>query len=199
MPELLRAPSAVDVPAFVEAMVAAFADDPLYRWLHPDPAARAEAMRATFALVLAAGLARGRVDADPARTAVAVWTPPGVELLDDAGREGFLAILRTHAAPRVADALAGMAALGAHRPAAPHWALHNVAVAPAAQGAGAGTRLLRAGLDRADADGVAAHLDSSSARNVPFYERLGFAVVAGVPLSGGGPVMRAMVRPARAV
>jgi ribosomal protein S18 acetylase RimI-like enzyme len=195
MPDLLRTPPAVDVPACVETMAAAFAGDPLYRWLHPDRAGRERAMRATFTLVLRAGLARGRVDADPAGTAVAVWTPPGAELLDEAGREDFLAILRLDAAPRMADALAGMAALEAHRPAAAHWALHSVAVAPAAQGAGAGTRLLRAGLARADADGVAAHLDSSSARNVPFYERLGFAVVAEEPVPGGGPVMRAMVRP----
>jgi GNAT superfamily N-acetyltransferase len=191
----LRAPSTVDVPACVGTMAAAFAGDPLYRWLHPDPGARAEAMRATFTLVLAAGLARGQVDVGPAATAVAVWTPPGVELLDEAGRERFLAILRIHAAPRMPGALAGMAALAAHRPAVAHWALHSAAVTPSAQGAGAGTRLLRAALERADADGAPAHLESSSARNVPFYERLGFAVVADVPLAGRGPVMRAMVRP----
>ncbi len=88
-----RAPSTVDVPACVETMAAGFAGDPLCRWLHPDPGARAEAMRATFTLVLSAGLARGQVDVGPAGTAVAVWTPPGVELLDEPGRERFLAIL----------------------------------------------------------------------------------------------------------
>ncbi len=188
-------PGPADVPVLVATMGSAFADDPLYRWLHPRPERRAVALRETFALTVEAGLARGRVHASPDRSAVAVWTAPGAELLDAQDAERFLALLRRHAGVRVHDAAAGMAALAAHRPREPHWALHTVAVRSEAQGRGAGRRLLEPVLARCDADGVPAHLDSSSPRNVPFYERLGFRVVAEVPVPGGGPVMRAMVRP----
>ena len=50
---------------------------------------------------------------------------------------------------------------------------------------------------RCDADGIVASLDSSTSRNVPFYEGLGFEVVAEVVTPGGGPIMRPMHRQPR--
>ena len=54
----------------------------------------------------------------------------------------------------------------------------TVAVTPKAQGRGVGSALLRALLARWDAGGGGAlALDTQRARNVPFYERLGFRVI----------------------
>ncbi len=72
--------------------------------------------------------------------------------------------------------------------------LHNVVVRADAQSRGAGTALLEPVLARCDRDGAVAFLDSSNARNVAFYERLGFGVVAETRLPAGGPVMRSMLR-----
>ena len=38
------------MPRLIETLVAAFTDDPLYRWLYPDPTARADALWYTFAV-----------------------------------------------------------------------------------------------------------------------------------------------------
>nr|WP_250649335.1 MULTISPECIES: GNAT family N-acetyltransferase [unclassified Actinomyces] len=85
----------------------------------------------------------------------------------------------------------------AARPPEPHWYLHMVAVAARARGTGTGTALLRHGLERVDAQGVAAHLESTTPGSRRLYERLGFAlrtVLDHEPL----PVYWAMTRAARA-
>ena len=92
--------------------------------------------------------------------------------------------------------LADAAQCEAHRPAEPHWYLYMVAVAPAARGRGIGGRLLGHGLRRVDAEGLPAHLESTTPGSRRLYERFGFRQVA--ELAGSGlPVYWAMTRPAR--
>ena len=70
-----------------------------------------------------------------------------------------------------------------------------IAVVPLARGMGTGSTLLRRGLDRVDADGMAAHLESTTPGSRRLYERLGFkrvAVLDAPPL----PAYWAMTRPA---
>jgi GNAT superfamily N-acetyltransferase len=179
----------------VETMVAAFAGDPLYAWLQPDPLRRAALLREVLAFVLALGLEHGEVHTTAARDAVAVWTEPGVALVGDAAAERYLDLLREHVGEeRLGDLVAGMTAVDRHRPAAPHRTLHSVAVHPGTQGAGVGSALLRPMLERCDAEGVGVYLDSSCSRNLPFYARLGFRVVSEERLPDGGPVMRTLLR-----
>ena len=84
----------------------------------------------------------------------------------------------------------------AHRPAEPHWYLYMVAVAPAARGRGIGGRLLGHGLKRVDAEGLPAHLESTTPGSRRLYERFGFRQVA--ELAGSGlPVYWAMTRSQR--
>jgi GNAT superfamily N-acetyltransferase len=58
------------------------------------------------------------------------------------------------------------------------WYLSIVGVAPGAQGKGVGRRLIEATLVEADQVGAPTFLETFSLRNVGFYERLGFSVVA---------------------
>ncbi|MFH8503582.1 GNAT family N-acetyltransferase [Streptomyces flaveolus] len=70
----------------------------------------------------------------------------------------------------------------------------TVGVAPEAQGRGRGTAVLRPGLEAAEAAGFPAFLKTPDARNVRFYERLGFTMTAEVPLPDGGPLTWCMTR-----
>ncbi|MDU0349421.1 GNAT family N-acetyltransferase [Actinomyces sp. MRS3W] len=84
----------------------------------------------------------------------------------------------------------------AAQPHDPHWYLYMLAVASQARGSGTGTALLRHGLERVDADGVAAHLESTSPASRRLYEREGFTLTATLdapPL----PIYWAMTRPAQ--
>jgi ribosomal protein S18 acetylase RimI-like enzyme len=72
-------------------------------------------------------------------------------------------------------------------PEEPLWHLDAVGVEPASRGAGVGTALIRHGLEMARADDRGAFLETSTARNVPYYERLDFRVVEDVDAPDGGP------------
>jgi ribosomal protein S18 acetylase RimI-like enzyme len=67
----------------------------------------------------------------------------------------------------------------------PHWYLAILGTEPAAQGRGIGSALLRPVLDRCDADGVGAYLESSKERNIAFYARHGFRVTGELKLPRG--------------
>ncbi len=72
-----------------------------------------------------------------------------------------------------------------HHPAEPHWYLMTLGTDPAAQGRGLGPALVRAGLERCDADGLPAYLESGSAANISFYEGLGFRLLGEVRVPDG--------------
>ena len=83
----------------------------------------------------------------------------------------------------------------AQRPTEPHWYAYMIAVAPEARGTGTGTALFRHGLERVDADGLPAHLESTTPASKRLYQRLGYREVAELS-SPPLPTYWAMTRPA---
>jgi ribosomal protein S18 acetylase RimI-like enzyme len=61
-------------------------------------------------------------------------------------------------------------------PAQPHWYLYMLGVEPRAHGRGFGGALLRHLSERADRDGVPAHLETDRPENVGLYQRFGYVV-----------------------
>ena len=181
--------------AVLDTLVAGFLDDPLYRWLYPDPATRPDALHANLALTLESGHEVGHVALAPDAGGVAIWTDPGVPLLADPSP--FVALLERWAPDRMDAALAGMEACAMQAPDGAA-TLHVIAVHPSARGQGVGARLLQPWLGHLDAEGWVGYLESSNQRNLSFYERVGFEMVAEVAVPDGGPVMRPMVRRAGA-
>jgi GNAT superfamily N-acetyltransferase len=192
-------PGAVDAVAAVLAR--SFHDDPQMAFLLPDGATRTEDLTAMFAAILEAGTRRGHTlavhDDDGTPVAGTIWSPPGTRPLDAA--EGEVVV-----APVVArygdDGLLRLGALAeatdAHHPAEPHHYLFIAGVDPAQQGRGLGAVALAPTLALCDATGSNAYLESSNPRNVPFYERHGFAVVSEFH-ADGGPLFTGMWRDAR--
>ncbi|GAA3783248.1 GNAT family N-acetyltransferase [Micrococcus endophyticus] len=86
-------------------------------------------------------------------------------------------------------------ALEARHPAEPHWYLGLLTVAPDAQVGGVGSALVRAGLARADADGLPAYLECERHREA-YYARFGVARTPTVEIDDGAPAHLGMWRPA---
>jgi ribosomal protein S18 acetylase RimI-like enzyme len=174
----------------LDLFVAAFANDPFYRWMQPDDDAWPTFARAWFGFATDVFL---RADMSTITDhAVAIWIPPGVEPLtaDDVARGR--AVLDEHLGPRADEVFAGIMATRGHEPAEPHTSLQYIAVAPSHQGLGLGGQLLRQVLD--DLEGPA-YLVSTNPANESFYKRHGFEVTATLSQSNV-PTSHAMVRPA---
>ncbi|MEM9489690.1 MAG: GNAT family N-acetyltransferase [Myxococcota bacterium] len=78
----------------------------------------------------------------------------------------------------------------------PHYYLLAIGVRRVHKGRGVGSALLRHILDRADDERVAAYLENSNEKNLPLYQRYGFAVIGVENLPDGGPPLWFMRRPA---
>lgn len=178
-------PTTAEIDTLVDTMVSGFVYDPLYAWLHPDAQLRPTRRRSGFELMLRRGLEHGVVHHTPDLDAVAIWSPPLRPILDDADLEAWLDQLRHETGPRFDAAVEGMAACADHEPDGPHWTLHSIVVDADRQGLGLGTSPLRRALDVVDESRLPAYLESSNARNVSTYERVGFPVIGEVHLRGG--------------
>ncbi|WP_030571183.1 GNAT family N-acetyltransferase [Streptomyces aureocirculatus] len=191
---LVRPATEQDSPAAVRTLTQAFADYPFTRHVVAAEGHAERVGRLQELFLTRIGLPYGRVWVTDDARAVAVWTTPE----QDPG-PGFaevgprLAELAGERAPAFASA---EQALGPHRPTEPVWFLATIGVAPDAQGQGLGRAVLAPGLDAADRAGHAAFLETSSERNVSFYERLGFVVTADIELPDGGPRTWCMLRAA---
>jgi ribosomal protein S18 acetylase RimI-like enzyme len=75
----------------------------------------------------------------------------------------------------------------------PIWYLSGIGVAPALQGRGIGTALMRPGLEGAERDGLPCYLETATEANVDWYRRFGFEVT-GRGRVPGGPVFWGMIR-----
>jgi GNAT superfamily N-acetyltransferase len=174
----------------IATLTLAFVEDAANRWCWPDAdeylAAFPEFVRAlggrAFAAQTAFEIAEG--------AGAALWLPPGVEPEEVA----LVSLIErtVHASRR--DALyAIVEQMGRCHPTFPHWYLPFVGVEPIHQGRGLGAELLRPILQRCDAEGLPAYLESSDASNIAFYERLGFRSVGRIQ-AGTSPVIVPMLR-----
>jgi GNAT superfamily N-acetyltransferase len=141
-------------------------DDPIFQWAFGGVAAADDI--AEFAATLYAPLTElGMVWLAGNDTGVAVWVPPGSQVAVDSSEEAWAWIESFVPSDT--------------------WYLEVLSVDPEAQGAGIGGALVRHGLDLAAAEGAGVFLETSVARNVPYYERFGFVVVAEEDMPRNGP------------
>jgi ribosomal protein S18 acetylase RimI-like enzyme len=196
----IRTARPADLDGVTRVLAEAFAEDPVLAGFVPAGPRQPARLALLFAALLRSGpLPAGTVDvAVDARGGIlgaAVWEAPGGIPAHRTLRQAptFLLALGVVGSLRAAVRLR---TLDRARPGLPHWRLAEVGVSAAARGLGVGSALLAHGLARVDADGSAAYLESSTARNRALYLRNGFAELGELTgLAGSRPV--AMWRAAR--
>jgi len=182
-----------DLPGLVVTCAAAFSDDSMIRWPMPDatPAMLQELFRVILTPYLECGVLWKIHGCDGG----AAWLSPGVTGRFDEIEQSARAAINLLTDDGGARYAAFWDWLGAHLPREPCWFLDLVAVAPAAQGQGLGRALVTHGLNLARADGCPAFLETSTPRNVPFYQSLGFQIADKQQAPDGGPVIWFMQTP----
>jgi len=196
--EVLVARAGRDEAALVgEILADAFGGDPVGSWISPDP----EYPRWGWPLLVPFLLPHDEVYVAGNGMGAAIWIPPGDNLdirpspsvlWDYWRRFGLRAIIRFFRL---------MLAMEKHHPKEPHYYLFAIGVRPEAKGRGIGSALLEPVLRQCDSRKVAAYLENSNLRNLPFYQRHGFEVRSEITLPHNGPKLWLMYReprPARA-
>lgn len=168
------------------SVVAAFAVDPLLRWIWPEDERYAECAPAFFGLLLDLRRQGGEVWAARGGAAVAMWDPPG-GLYAASAEDPWPGLQGTFTDTERARWAAFDAAMAVPPGVPAYWYLGVLATHPDQQGQGIGSAVLAPVLGAADRTGTPAWLETMSERNVGFYARLGFAVACEVDLPDGGP------------
>jgi ribosomal protein S18 acetylase RimI-like enzyme len=194
----VRACRREDRRAATAVLVEALRDDP--GWVHivPEPGQRRRALRALVDVAVADAGVHARVAVqDGEVVGAAVWQPPGRYPMSTwrqlRSLPRMLPLARLGARARAVQRFGG--ALDGLFPAHPVRYLQILGVAPAAQGRGAGSRLMAEGCATADRAGEAIYLETGKPANVAYYEARGFTVLADGPVFPGGPPMWRMERP----
>ena len=188
---LIREATELEVDATIHALVLGFVTDPVARWCWAEPLAYVRGM-AAFALAYGGrGFEHRTVYVCEGFAGAALWLPPGVH----PDEEALEAVVSDTIDPtRQEDLVSALEKLEMYHPTDPHWFLPLIAVDVVHQGQGLGGMLMKHALQRCDADGTPAYLESSNPTNITLYERHGFEVVGEVR-QGDCPVFTAMVRP----
>ncbi len=203
----IRRATTKDLTQLCTTAVRAFATDPVMRWLYPDDeeyfAPGGEALRPA----MVDWLEYNEVYCTDDVAALAVWIQPGRPGADETERPPPPPEL--HARFEIIGPL-----MAAHTPAEEHWYLQLLATHPDWQRQGLGAALMAAMFERADAEGIACHLETETVVNVAYYRRHGFEVHGEFDIPTGehphrfssygadpddevGPHMWAMLRPPR--
>ncbi|MBP2385883.1 GNAT family N-acetyltransferase [Paeniglutamicibacter kerguelensis] len=180
----VRLATSSDLDAAALVLAAAFDTYPWTRWAIPADG-YAERLEEVQRLYLNHALNHGIVVVDEQIRAVAAFLPPDAPAPNEHTQQRVGAL---HG-PRLA------ALIGLSLPQVPagSWTLETVGVNPSLQGAGLGTAVVAAGLAIIDRQGGAVALETSDARNVCLYQRLGFTTAATTTVPEG-PIVYSMNR-----
>jgi ribosomal protein S18 acetylase RimI-like enzyme len=186
-----------DLDEVARTLCDAFAVDPHLGWFMRDDAKRDAARLAFFRLLIKEGAAVARIDRPASGGAAAVWMP--FEWLGPQPATTELRLLPTllnaTGLARFGRLLAIRLDMDRHHPMdRRHAYLWFLGVAPAAQGRGIGSALLRAATQRLDAEGLPAYLETGATRNVALYQRHGFTVLSEHKARADAPPMWSMWR-----
>ncbi|NDD97566.1 MAG: GNAT family N-acetyltransferase [Actinobacteria bacterium] len=184
-----------DLPAVSRTLAKAFVDDPLIRHLLGGTYDHRRA-ELSFRMLATSMLRHGTVLCTEDRSAAALWAHV------DAWKVPITEVVRqvpvvVRAYRRhVFRALGVLNRMERCHPHEPHYYLEVIGTDPVAQGRGYGASLIQPMLDKADAEGVGAYLESSRDINVPYYRKFGFEVVGEIH-HRNGPMMWPMWRDPR--
>jgi ribosomal protein S18 acetylase RimI-like enzyme len=187
-----------DAAEVARSLSDAFAVDPHLDWFMRADAGRDAARLAFFQMLVAQqGLPQGRIDRPASGGAAAIWLPfdklGPTPILDEL--RALPVLLRATGFARFGRILAIQSDMAKHHPMdRPHAYLWFLGVAPAAQGRGVGSALLRAANARLDAESLPAYLETGTTRNVALYERHGYQVLSQHKARADAPPMWSMWR-----
>lgn len=176
-------------PQYARLLTEAFEDDPLYLKVFQDQKRRSRALAWMHGRVLRYCSLYGLAYTLPDAEGVACWLSPGqTEIgMGRIVRSGLVAmpLVFGPAAYRRFDYYMDYSgSLRKEHAPESYWYLWVLGVAPHLRGRGLGGRLIRPVLDEADSSGQTCYLETEDEKNVRFYARHGFKIIAEATVPG---------------
>lgn len=177
--------SVEDRDSSIKTLTLAFSADPFVRFFYPNPVSYF-AHFPNFAEALGGkAFTRGSAFHCGEYLGTALWLPPGT-FPDE--KDVFEHFGRTLDAPNTKTAFAALNQMGKYQPDKPHWYLAFIGVDVSHQGQGIGSKLLKPMIDKFDREECLAYLESTTAANIPLYERFGFKLVGRIEVDDCPPL-----------
>jgi ribosomal protein S18 acetylase RimI-like enzyme len=185
------------IRAVADAVARGFQDNEIWSWVIPDDRRRARLLPRVYrARIRHLYLPRGVAYTTPDAVGGALWIPPGQpkRTLRDSTAEALalfpgIGIAGARRGSRMDELM------DSHKPGEPHWYLEVLSIDPDHQRKGHGTTLITPALERADADGVPAYLETNRESNLPYYRRFGFELTEKVSLPDSPPLWMMLREP----
>ena len=192
LPDGQRRAGSADWRIVGDITAAAFAEDPVNRYVFGNARAIRSCMRILAREVyvpLGHSFLHGRKGAT-------MWLPPGkTPGFGGLAQLKFAVAMARFAVKGALKRAMGLSAqMAEHHPKAPHVYLFTIGAIPAARGQGVGKALLAPVLAACDRDRIPVYLENSNPANGGFYRAHGFETVATFHVGGDGPVMEPMWR-----
>ncbi len=175
----------------VQALGAAFAQDPLILWMSSHP----EYPYTAFDQVIDPYLHTGASWILDNGAGALLGAPPGMpKPKADIGPSLIWLLLRNYGLRTLVRGVWYELYSATFPPKMRHYYVYAIGVRPEFQGQGLGGRLMQPILGLADAEGVPVYLESANERNLSFYLRLGFRIVRETRVPLRGPRLWLMLR-----
>jgi GNAT superfamily N-acetyltransferase len=186
----IRTATIADQKYIIASLVLAFSNDPVARWMYPDPYQYLTHFPRFVQTFGGKAFTQETTYCIDGYTGAALWFSPGIE--PDVEPVVELIEQSVFESDRM-DVFAVFEQMGHYHLKEPHWYLLIVGVEPTQQGKGYGSALMQHVLEQCDHDRIPAYLKASKPDNVPFYERHGFEVLSTIQV-GASPPIFPMVR-----
>jgi GNAT superfamily N-acetyltransferase len=173
------------LPRCLSTLTQAFEDDPIARWVFPDPAGYAAGFPAVVGAFARIACPRETALQIGGFAGTAVWLPPGAEPDEEALGQAVARGVDEARLPAVFGLLERMAE---RHPTEPLWYLPFIGVISAFQGRGYGSALLAETARTCDREGLPAYLEATSPANIALYRRHGFVPLEPIRIDGSPPL-----------
>lgn len=197
MPQARKA-TAADVDAIAQLIARAFDDDPFWRWMLPAKNFRDRQLRLVKLELHHLYLGNDEVwVTDGEILGAAMWAPPR-KWKQPTGEmvRALPGQARVFGRRSLTMLKIGGLIEKAHPP-GPHYYLGILGSDPDQRGKGIGSACIEPVLERCDAEGLGAYLESSKEENIAFYNRHGFELTRRLDFPAGAPPLWAMWREPR--
>ena len=189
-PIIIKNATATDEASIFDVLVRAFNMDPAVRWVWLDSQQYYKHFPSFLKAFGGKAFTHGTAYYVDGYIGAALWLPPDVQPDEDMMMSVLQQTLPQHIQK---DAFAVFDQMSRYHPSEPHWYLPIMGVDPSRHGKGFGSALLQHTLIQCDRENKLAYLESSSPKNIPFYERHGFKLL-GTIQAGTSPSIFPMLR-----